>query len=104
MPVAGLLKSSSGRGRSLKELGGLATWLVEPEYSLRSVWRGVKGRLVSTVLNPVLGSLRDTVRVRAGEKIGRKCSYLVIAGNDPGRDMVALASSIISAEVFDWET
>ena len=58
MPVAGLLKSSSGRGRSLKELGGRATWLVEPEYNLRSVWRGVKGRLVSTVLNPVRESLK----------------------------------------------
>ena len=31
-------------------------------------------------------------------------SHLVIAGNDPGLDMVALASSIISADVFDWET
>ena len=30
-PVAGLPESSSGRGRSLKELGGRATWLVEPE-------------------------------------------------------------------------
>ena len=60
MPVAGLLKSSSGRGRSLKELGGLATWLVDPEYSLRSVCRGVKGRFVSTVLKPVLESLRKT--------------------------------------------
>ena len=99
MPVAGLLKSSSGRGRSLKELGGRATWLVEPEYNLRSVCRGVKGRFVSTVLKPVLESLRNTVR--PGKY---KHSHLVIAGNDPGRDMVALASSIISAEVFDWET
>ena len=49
---------SSGRGRSLKLLGGRATWLVEPEYSRRSVCRGVKGRLVSTVRNPVLGSLQ----------------------------------------------
>ena len=39
-----------------------------------------------------------------GEKIVRKYSHLVIAGNDPGRDIVALASSIISADVFDWET
>ena len=63
-PVLGLLvplvaaSASSGRGRSLKLLGGRATWLVEPEYSRRSVCRGVKGRLVSTVRNPVLGSLQ----------------------------------------------
>ena len=50
--------ASSGRGRSLKLLGGRATWLVEPEYSRRSVCRGVKGRLVSTVRNPALGSLQ----------------------------------------------
>ena len=67
MPVAGLLKSSSGRGRSLKELGGLATWLVDPEYSLRSVCRGVKGRFVSTVLKPLRESLREK-EVRAEEK------------------------------------
>ena len=69
MPVAGLLKSSSGRGRSLKELGGLATWLVDPEYSLRSVCRGVKGRFVSTVLKPVLESLRKTESQGWAEKI-----------------------------------
>ena len=65
-PVLGLVlllllvpaSASSGRGRSLKLLGGRATWLVEPEYSRRSVCRGVKGRLVSTVRNPVLGSLQ----------------------------------------------
>ena len=30
-PVVGLAVSSSGSGSSLKELGGLATWLVDPE-------------------------------------------------------------------------
>ena len=71
VPVAGLLKSSSGRGRSLKELGGLATWLVDPEYSLRSVCRGVKGRFVSTVLKPLLGSLQSqhTVRENIRERV-----------------------------------
>ena len=103
MPVAGLLKSSSGRGRSLKELGGRATWLVEPEYNLRSVWRGVKGRLVSTVLNPLRESLKGHSQSERENQANIK-SHLVIAGNDPGLDMVALASSIISADVFDWET
>ena len=102
MAVAGLLKSSSGRGRSLKELGGRATWLVEPEYNLRSVWRGVKGRFVSTVLNPVLESLEGETQ---SEFVSRKNkinpSHLVIAGNVPGRDIVALASWMISADVFD---
>ena len=48
-PVPGLEQSSSGSGRSLKDEGGLATWFVDPEYSLRSVCLGVNGLLVSTV-------------------------------------------------------
>ena len=79
MPVAGLLKSSSGRGRSLKELGGRATWLVEPEYNLRSVWRGVKGRFVSTVLNPVLESLKgQTQSERENKEIIRQILSLTL--------------------------
>ena len=49
--------SSSGRGSKRKLLGGRATWLVEPEYNLRSVCLGVKGLLVSTVRNADLVSL-----------------------------------------------
>ena len=60
---------------------------------------------MSTVLKPLLGSLQSQHTVRVGpEKISERESHLVIAGKEPGRDIVAFASSMISAEVFDWET
>ena len=60
-PVPGL-ESSSGSGRSLKDDGGLATWFVDPEYSLRSVCLGVKGLLVSTVRNADRVSLLNNLK------------------------------------------